>query len=62
MDDLFGDISAGMPEREQLADGALILRGRALPLETALLAAIDGIVAAAPFRRMVTPGGFEMSV
>ncbi|MBN8942167.1 MAG: DNA oxidative demethylase AlkB [Rhizobiales bacterium] len=62
MDDLFGDMAAGMPEREQLAEGALILRGRALPLEMALLAAIEGIVAVAPFRRMVTPGGFEMSV
>lgn len=62
MDDLFGDIAAGMPEREQLADGAMILRGRALSRETLVLTAIDGIVAAAPFRRMVTPGGFEMSV
>lgn len=62
MDDLFGGIAAGMPEREQLADGAMILRGRALSRETPLLTAIDDIVAAAPFRHMVTPGGFEMSV
>lgn len=34
----------------------------ALPLEHALLAAIDGIAAAAPFRHMVTPGGQRMSV
>ncbi len=38
------------------------LPGFALPLEQALLAAIDGIAAAAPFRHMITPGGQRMSV
>jgi alkylated DNA repair protein (DNA oxidative demethylase) len=33
-----------------------------LPVDTKLLAAIETITAQAPFRRMVTPGGFEMSV
>src|SRR5258705_10883270 len=51
------------PEATQkLQDGAVLLRGRALPVERALLAAIDRITAQAPFRHMVTPGGFEMSV
>jgi alkylated DNA repair protein (DNA oxidative demethylase) len=51
------------PEATQkLQDGAVLLRGRALPVERALLAAIDRITAQAPFRRMVTPGGFQMSV
>ncbi|HSS84652.1 MAG TPA: DNA oxidative demethylase AlkB [Reyranella sp.] len=45
-----------------MQDGAVLLRGRALPVERALLAAIDRIAAQAPFRRMVTPGGFQMSV
>jgi len=47
---------------QKLQDGAVLLRGRALPVERALLAAIDRITAQAPFRRMVTPGGFQMSV
>ena len=31
-------------------------------MEQAILAALDEILAQAPFRRMITPGGFEMSV
>jgi DNA oxidative demethylase len=57
MADLF-DLEA----RQKLQAGAVLLRGRALPVERALLAAIDRIAAQAPFRRMVTPGGFQMSV
>ena len=49
-------------ERVVLGEQAVLMRGRALPVDTALLAAIDAIAARAPFRRMVTPGGFEMSV
>jgi DNA oxidative demethylase len=49
-------------EMEALAPGAVLLRGRARPVAAALLAAIDAIAARAPFRHMVTPGGFEMSV
>jgi alkylated DNA repair protein (DNA oxidative demethylase) len=45
-----------------LREGAVLLRGRALPVEKTLLAAIDRIAGQAPFRRMVTPGGFQMSV
>jgi DNA oxidative demethylase len=57
MTDLF-DLEA----TQKLQDGAVLLRGRALPVERGLLAAIDHITAQAPFRRMVTPGGFQMSV
>ena len=57
MTDLF-DLEA----TQKLQDGAVLLRGRALPVEESLLAAIDRIAAQAPFRRMVTPGGFQMSV
>jgi alkylated DNA repair protein (DNA oxidative demethylase) len=39
-----------------------LLRGQALPLEVAVLAALHNVVAAAPFRHMVTLGGFTMSV
>jgi alkylated DNA repair protein (DNA oxidative demethylase) len=48
--------------RQTLCEGAVLLRGRALAVDTTLLAAIEAIAAQAPFRRMVTPGGFEMSV
>jgi alkylated DNA repair protein (DNA oxidative demethylase) len=49
-------------EPEKLAEGAFLLRGFALALEGELRAAVDGIAAAAPFRRMLTPGGRRMSV
>jgi DNA oxidative demethylase len=47
---------------QKLKDGAVLLRGRALAVDAALLAAIEAIAAQSPFRRMVTPGGFQMSV
>ncbi|MDE3165632.1 MAG: DNA oxidative demethylase AlkB [Acidobacteriota bacterium] len=49
------------PAREPLEEGALLLRGfvRDVP---ALIAEIERIGAAAPFRHMVTPGGHKMSV
>ena len=46
----------------QLDDGALLLAGFAEPIDSALLAALDDVVRAAPFRQMVTPGGWTMSV
>ena len=45
-----------------MAEGAVLLRGHARPLENDLLAALRDIVVQAPFRRMVTPGGHQMSV
>ncbi|WP_407309183.1 DNA oxidative demethylase AlkB [Pseudomonas sp. nanlin1] len=50
------------PRREQLATQTFVLRGFALPWLQALLPALRQVVAAAPLRRMVTPGGFTMSV
>jgi alkylated DNA repair protein (DNA oxidative demethylase) len=47
---------------EPLAPGAWLLRGFALGHVAALMAAIELIEAAAPFRHLVTPGGFRMSV
>ena len=61
MNDLFEGI-ATPPTRAEMAKGAVILRGSALPFEDGILHALDGITAEAPFRRMVTPGGFVMSV
>jgi len=45
-----------------IAEGALLLRGFARPHDRDLIAAIEAITEAAPFRRMVTPGGHRMSV
>src|SRR5258708_29243523 len=53
---------AGGAAQEELATGAVILRGFALPDETALLSDLRGVTAMAPFRHMVTPGGYRMSV
>src|SRR6267378_3886305 len=47
---------------ERLAPGAWLLSGFALGSVTALMPAIEGIKTAAPFRHLVTPGGFRMSV
>jgi alkylated DNA repair protein (DNA oxidative demethylase) len=59
--DLFPD-AAPDTRHQPLAPGAWLLRGFALAQVPALLAAIEGIAAAAPFRHLVTPGGFRMSV
>jgi alkylated DNA repair protein (DNA oxidative demethylase) len=60
--DLFDSVSDVAPSRQQMADGAVLLRGFALPIQHDLLKALDDITAEAPFRHMSTPGGFEMSV
>lgn len=59
-----GDLLAGLaaPSSEKLADGAVLLRGFAAADAPALLEGIARIAAAAPFRHLVTPGGFRMSV
>jgi DNA oxidative demethylase len=45
-----------------MAEGAVLLRGAALPFEKEVLAALNDITAISPFRHMVTPGGYTMSV
>jgi len=47
---------------EALAESATILRRFVEPQARALVDAVAGIVAAAPFRHMVTPGGYTMSI
>jgi alkylated DNA repair protein (DNA oxidative demethylase) len=56
--DLFAEERRAMP----LADGAVLLGGYAGAVEKPLLKALRRIVAAAPYRHMVTPGGYRMSV
>jgi DNA oxidative demethylase len=48
--------------REELCIGAVVLRGFAVPDEAAISAALHDVISEAPFRHMVTPGGFRMSV
>src|SRR3981081_1328880 len=59
---LFADAEQGRTWREELCPGAVVLRRFAMPDETAIFAALHGITVKAPFRHMVTPGGFLMSV
>jgi DNA oxidative demethylase len=56
------DAPAVPPRREAIAEGAVLLRRFAADATEELVAAIAAIAAAAPFRHMVTPGGFHMSV
>lgn len=47
---------------ERIAEAAVLLPGAAGEAAPALLAALQGVIAAAPWRHMVTPGGARMSV
>jgi DNA oxidative demethylase len=60
--DLFDSVAEAQPSREDIADGAVLLRGFAKPIEEELIAAVRVIAAQSPFRRMTTPGGYQMSV
>jgi alkylated DNA repair protein (DNA oxidative demethylase) len=55
------DVAPDM-RHERLAPGAWLLHGFALDKVTALLTAIERIEELAPFRHLLTPGGFRMSV
>jgi DNA oxidative demethylase len=54
--------AASSRAREILEEGAVLLRGFASSQAVALLKAVDGVAARAPFRHLVTPGGYRMSV
>ncbi|MGE8046832.1 DNA oxidative demethylase AlkB [Pseudomonas monteilii] len=49
-------------QNQRLGPAAMVLRGFALPYVRELMPAIESITAVSPFRHMVTPGGFTMSV
>jgi alkylated DNA repair protein (DNA oxidative demethylase) len=55
-------LTSTLAEAEVLARGALLLRGFARDEAAALVATVAEIAAAAPFRQMITPGGYRMSV
>lgn len=62
----FGQMDLGLmdtrPQRVTLSPGATLLRGFALAEAEILWRALTPIVTAAPLRRMLTPGGHQMSV
>ena len=56
------EMCEAMARELRLGPAAMVMRGFALPHVDKLMSAIDGIEARSPFRHMVTPGGFTMSV
>jgi DNA oxidative demethylase len=60
--DLFDGTARSDALSEPLTDGAVVLRGFAMLEATAVMEALQDVLLAAPFRHMVTPGGFRMSV
>jgi alkylated DNA repair protein (DNA oxidative demethylase) len=58
---LFDSLEDLAPSREEIAPGATLLRQFLARGDTALLRALEGVAAKAPFRHMITPGGFRMS-
>ncbi len=60
--DLLTDAGPRGPLVETIVPGAVLLRAFAAADAPALVAAVRRIAAAAPFRHMVTPGGYTMSV
>lgn len=60
--DLFQGLTEPEPRSEPLADGAVVLRRFVLPHENDILSALQEVSTKAPFRHMITPGGYRMSV
>ena len=60
--DLFDDLPDPNPPQICLGEGAILLRGFAKEVDKVLLNAVDRIIVDAPFRHMITPGGYRMSV
>ncbi len=60
--DLFDALDAAEPTDESLADGAMLLHEFARETQAGLLADVQAVMAAAPLRHLVTPGGLRMSV
>lgn len=60
--DLFDAPGDVPPATEALADGAMLLRDLARPMQDELLADVRAVIAIAPLRQFVTPGGLRMSV
>lgn len=59
---LFEETPPSRSGTEVITEGAMLLRGYAGANAERLIAALDKVLQDAPFRHMVTPGGFRMSV
>lgn len=62
MTDLLSGLARTTKRIERLREGAVVLRGFAADGAPALIATAEQIAAAAPFRHLITPGGYRMSV
>ena len=62
MADLFSGLDPSATSVESLTEGATVLHGFAAAEADNLVATLATLTEAAPFRHMVTPGGFTMSV
>jgi alkylated DNA repair protein (DNA oxidative demethylase) len=60
--DLFGAAELEAQRQEPLGHGAVVLRAFAASRSEALSRAVEDVTRGAPFRQMMTPGGFRMSV
>jgi alkylated DNA repair protein (DNA oxidative demethylase) len=60
--DLFDAAPDVVSRQERLGPGAVVLRECAMANESVLLADLEDVIAQAPLRHMVTPGGHRMSV
>lgn len=60
--DLFDDLADHAPWVERVDAGTALLHAFARTEAPAIVAAIEAVAARAPFRHMLTPGGFRMSV
>jgi alkylated DNA repair protein (DNA oxidative demethylase) len=56
------DSYASEENKEWIASASVVLRGFALSCESVLHTDLHKIISTAPFRHMITPGGFTMSV
>jgi Alkylated DNA repair protein len=62
MTTLFENLSESDALNEDLGPGTAILRDMAKDRDTEIMDALFSVAACSPFRHMVTPGGFRMSV
>jgi len=60
--DLFDDLPQTGNAREEMAPGAVLLRGWARASGVTVLQAVEAVIAQSPLRHMQTPGGYTMSV
>jgi DNA oxidative demethylase len=59
---LFSDLTNPAEGVEAITEGAVLLRGFASKSAPGLINSLNEILVTAPFRNMITPGGFRMSV